>query len=319
MKESHLLKETFPSVKRIAIVLVLVVIACVLLLLLRSGPTNEGSNHGDRTHSPVGTNSQEPAVQHSVSQTEAAVKTESIAQSNGSNLSLDHITQEVIKDVERIIPQEAHPWQSKLVQTMSSESIEETINNLPNFDDLSLAETSVMGMRIAPDHGPFQAICVTRLTRVRKILALGRSQPETVIPLLREKLLYAIDGFQQARKAFDDMVKRSGGRWAEGTWAQSEPSELTKRQTWAAAAVYLLTELGDYESLPILTRMYQEMEGPINPAPYDYAVYAMYQLLKVHPRKGLNQQQLGAFEECLSTGKDLASPNTTTLLRIIYC
>ncbi|HUT28328.1 MAG TPA: hypothetical protein VMX13_00945 [Sedimentisphaerales bacterium] len=235
--------------------------------------------------------------------------TPTIADSPGDSegQGLDHITKEVIADAERMIPHKPHPWRSKLVENMSSETIEQTIENFANFDDLSLAETTIPGMRIAPDHGLFQAICVTRLNRVRRVLEYGREDPETVIPLLRKRLLYVIDGFQGARREFDKLVDK--GYWAPGTWSSSEPHEVTIRQTGAAATIYLLTELADYEALPIIARMCkEEIEGPTNPAPYEYAVYAIYELLKVHPRDGLTADQLNLLESCIEAGKELRPP-----------
>ena len=121
-----------------------------------------------------------------------------------------------------------HPWRSKLVQTVAAENIQQTVENLPNFDDLSLAETSIGDMRIAPGNGAFQAKCMPRLTRVRKLLVIGREEPRAVVPLLRKKLEYAIEGLGPAREESAKLAKATRGRAAE---AVGGPTRLIKKQT----------------------------------------------------------------------------------------
>src|SRR5437588_657618 len=71
---------------------------------------------------------------------------------------------------------------TSLVDTLRQEKLEETVNNLPNFDDFHWAYSS-LGNTFHPDNSYTYAVIVyPRLFRVRKILEQGRQDATPVIP-----------------------------------------------------------------------------------------------------------------------------------------
>jgi hypothetical protein len=198
-----------------------------------------------------------------------------------------------------------HPWQTKLLDNVSGETISQTVENLKNWDDLMMAQTSNGAMRIAPSNGCFQAMCIPRLARVRRLLAAPAGE---VVPLLRKKLAQAIDGAEAACEAF---AKEYAAKAPNMTI--SEPvtgNEWGARQTYAAATVYLLTAHKDYKSLPLMNKAYKGMNPRIlvSVVPRDYLVYAMFQLARTYPRAGLTDAQIKKLDDCLEAGKDLRLP-----------
>jgi hypothetical protein len=196
-------------------------------------------------------------------------------------------------------------WQNDLVANVRSEDINQTIKNLPNFDDTTMAGSS-LSMEYAPSDPSARNLYVTRLARVRKLYAIGKENPQLVIPLLRKVHSGSIAQWPEADKESDEIYRK-------GIRSSSEPQASDRCLNYCVAATYLLAELADYDSLPLLSRQYK-IHDPFPPdyrgAPVPPATtfYAMHRLVSTYPREKLSAEAVKALDEYLDAAKELVPP-----------
>lgn len=190
---------------------------------------------------------------------------------------------------------------ARLVAGFAAESVMQSVENLPNFDDT----VSVIGtMSASVPRGTYHhdRLYIPRLNRVRKILAqTNGTDRDHIVAVLRDQLRKSADGFEavyQAREQAHAKVTAQG----QGL-NLSEPDECWRRRIYAPAAMYILTELRCFEALPVMAQVY-EQPGRI-PVSRLTLLYAMHQLAKEHPRQGLSADAQKALDEYLEQTKDL--------------
>lgn len=205
-------------------------------------------------------------------------------------------------------------WHIARRDAVSAESIEELIAHLGNFDDQHLAETSFSGLAIS-DLSANRILITTRLTRVRRLLAEGRARREQVIPPLRA--------------ALKDVLRRWPGIFLEqqkqGYFDQFDggPSPYGRCIEQAVAATYLLAELNDHASLPLLVEVYdahiddynvidarpRPQKAPVAPA---ITIYAMHRLISSYPTAGLSDTAKNHRQRYLRLARELFPDVTET-------
>jgi hypothetical protein len=201
-------------------------------------------------------------------------------------------------------------WQNDLLTKMKSEDINQTIKNIPNFDDSILAQSSLSdGYSIVDERA--QNKYVTRLMRVRKLYAIGQENPQLIIPLLRSLHKDSFAKWPAALKEITEYYNKTGG-----FQSISEPDAFTRCSDYCLAATYLLAEFGDYESLPLLAQQYKihdpwtppdQMCAPVTPAT---TFYAMHRLVSTYPRSGLSGEAIEALDEYLEAAEKFVPPPT---------
>ena len=197
-------------------------------------------------------------------------------------------------------------WQNDLVAHIKNEDINQTIINISNFDDTIMA-----GSSLPQGHSPAvpdsQNLYVTRLARVRKLYAIGKENPQSIIPILKSVHKDSIAQWPSA-------VKEFGENYDKGIRSFSEPGAFDRCLDYCLAATYLLAELGDYDSLPLLTQQYkmhkplklpEQMAAPVPPAT---TFYAMHRLVSTYPRDKLSAEAVKALDEYLNAAKELVPP-----------
>jgi hypothetical protein len=191
-------------------------------------------------------------------------------------------------------------WQSDLIANIRSEDINQTIKNIPNFDDAHLA-TSSMQEGFTTTSATSQNTFVTRLTRVRKLYAIAKNNPNLIIPDLKKI-------HQDSLTAWPDAAKKHFENYDKGQMKLSEPDAFMKYMSYCLVATYLLAEFGDYDSLPLLSRQYKIDRLPLNkfPAPVAPATtfYAMHRLASTYPSDRLSPEALKALDEYLNASKE---------------
>jgi len=199
-------------------------------------------------------------------------------------------------DARKRVP--VHPWHLERLENIAAETLEETAENLANHDDRHLAQSSISAD--APVTTYWHVAVVTRLVRVRKLLEAGRRDRERVISILRPLFAEALEGYYEALAAERRKAKAAGGLFMEGT------EELSMREVFAfrsLGATYILTELGDHESLPLLRqcyKMHREYPGTKrSPVPQAMTLYAMSRLVSSYPEERLSAKARGLKEECV--------------------
>ncbi len=195
-------------------------------------------------------------------------------------------------------------WQNELVANIRNEDINQTIKNIPNFDDTIMALSS-LGNVMAPLS--FYTQYVTRLARVRKLYAIAQKNPDLIIPGLKKIHQDSLTEWPEAAKKWDEEYKK-------GKRKISEPDAYQKCMDYCLAATYLLAEFGDYDSLPLLSQQYNihHIWPPPNllPAPVQPAItfYAMHRLASTYPRDILSAEAIKTLDEYLKAAKELVPP-----------
>jgi hypothetical protein len=192
------------------------------------------------------------------------------------------------------------------MDNMAKESLSEMMRHFANFDDMHLAQTSIPMIDSSSACAEFNNLVVTRLQRVRRVLAIGRKNPQPVISELRKVLIDCLKNWPGAFKKFMD-------DYAKGIMTSSEPTPRSYCRGSSLAASYLLAELGDYEALPILAyqyRIHDIISRPAFPSPVPPAItfYAMHRLVSSYPRKSLSEEAGEVLDAYLKMSESLHEP-----------
>lgn len=223
--------------------------------------------------------------------------------------------------VDALIRVPVHNWQKERSDNIDTETIEQTIRNLANIDDLHLAHTSISGIPPMNTSPAFQSLVVTRMARVRRILSEGRNDPKLVVPHLRK--VYE-DALTRWPKAIRDKLRALHAGRQPPRDPGNEPDLGTKYETRAIAATYLLAELGDHESLPLLFKGYEihgypysatEIYAPVPPA---ITLYAMHRLVQSFPEEKLNAEARNVRFNYLEQAKCLPPPRDILVTKSWY-
>ncbi len=203
--------------------------------------------------------------------------------------------------------------QKARVANIAKETLEECIRNFAHYDDLSQAESSISGLLGSPTSGSFQVIVVTRLARVRRVLEAGRKAPATILTLLREELRRDAAEWP---KAFDAEMKGLTEATKRGTPMTSQQADRFEAITvGAAASTYLVGELADRESLPLLVTLHKlndapKRYGPVTPA---LLIGAMREIITNVPESSLNGPSRDLRAAFLKeAGNSMSVPRVTT-------
>jgi hypothetical protein len=201
-----------------------------------------------------------------------------------------------------------HQWQAERVNNIRWETIEETMLNLANFDDVHLAETSFSGLLanyVSPD---FVTQVVTRFARVRRLFAEGREDPQAVVPGLRRLFREALADWPAAWEEFQ-------ARFKNGVAELTEPDRYLKAEKRSLAATYILAEFGDHQALPLMLECYRihdpgRIMSPVAPG---FTLYAMHRLVGSYPEEELSPEAWELREEYLRAAKVLPEAKEITV------
>ena len=208
------------------------------------------------------------------------------------------------------IPVPPHAEKLSLNQIISKESILESVLNVGNVDDVSLAVTSLGAIcGVYESNADYHSWVVPRVTRVRRLLEEGRAHPEEVVPVLRDVLGQAIDGW---RAAWSEHARRLR---EEGSYT-SEDTDIYEQCKWRVrACTYLLAELDDYASLPLLARAYtlhkREMGpegipvGQMGPCAPGNLLPMMHKLISQYPEGRLSGEARGLRNRYMEAARDV--------------
>jgi len=200
---------------------------------------------------------------------------------------------------ERVLPDVVLMGRERLLKTLPNETLLESIENLPNFDDVVWTMASMAEVTRAPNSYEYWRLLAARLSRIRKILEQAKQDSEQVTAVLMKKLEESADGFEEIQIAWRHEVAVS-----KGHLSLRRPNEAMKRQVYASAATYLLAELGAREALPLMSKIYGSKDRFL-PVSRLLLLYAMHLLATDHPREGLSADASHALDLYLEAGKDV--------------
>ena len=192
-----------------------------------------------------------------------------------------------------------HEWQLNLIANMKNEDIKQTIEHLANFDDDMLASSSIESEGLSER----QSILVTRLMRVRKLYAIGQKNPDLIIPELQQAHKDSFEKWPEVYKKRTENIENNINVY-------SEPDGLMRAQYTCFVSTYILGELGNYDSLPLLSQQYKRhhiwpppaMPSPVVPS---MTFYAMHRLISSYPRESLSKEAIKALDKYLEAAREI--------------
>lgn len=202
------------------------------------------------------------------------------------------------------------PYRLRLIKKLSQETLAETIQGLPNFDDTLWVKGDLFPGRIVPPESAgsffgensykYLSVFIPRLNRVRKIVEEAGKKPQTAVPLLTKLFSTSVAGYEAARTAH---LKEEAKRDPTKPVAIENPDEYYRCRIAAPATAYLLAELRAYDALPVLSRAYQA-KGKL-PMSRAFLFYAMHLLAVDHPQDRLAPAVRKALEQYCKVAKCL--------------
>ena len=204
-----------------------------------------------------------------------------------------------------------HPGRAKLQKKIHHETFEDTFRNLTDNDNFATLIPSMGGYPFAPGTYESDMMMVSKMTRIRKLLAVARDNPQTVETLLRQELETLTDEFPQQYRQF---IEEHNAESPEGR-NFSELPDYMKTSIHASAAIYLLSQIGDAETLPFLAHLYVKTEGKKGSLPVDskFLFYAMHRLAKKSQGQALDNDMKQMLKRYLRKAKRVEIENAKEL------
>jgi hypothetical protein len=225
---------------------------------------------------------------------------------------MDQTTREVSRKAISLIKNPRHPGMAKLQEQMRQESTEETFLNLT--DNLNIAMTiPVMAERpFTPGYYAADTKMVCKMTRVRKLLDEARKNPELISSFLQEQLSTIAQEFPSIYEEYMQLLNND----AETTKLTfKELPEVDKQRLLSTTAIYVLSEINAYDSLPIMARLSTQRiqrssdfagNSQVNPK---FLLYSMHRLIKQFPEGQLSGEAQRARTKYLSIAERIGIPD----------
>jgi hypothetical protein len=218
----------------------------------------------------------------------------------------DTVARSLSAEAQRLIPVMPLGGRERLLQTLRRESMNDSLGKIPDFDDVVWVMGTMNGNNLTSlESYRYNRLFIPRLNRVRKVLEEARSGGVPPVARLQEMLATACDGFEEVEKAWNKEVALS----PTGGVSRDGPNEYDRRTQNAAAAAYLLGELGGFKALPLMARLYMSKES--TPVSRLYLFYASHLLVGEHPRTGLSPEAASALDAYLQASAKLPPPEKT--------
>jgi len=194
--------------------------------------------------------------------------------------------------------------QRSRVENIAGESVEELIASLAAWDDLMSAETSnprpgSLGNPQSDSH------IVTHLFRVRKLLEWGRKDRDLIVRKMEETIRSVLESWPSAYRG-------ERGLWEAnpGGFSKSRPTAHDIVRGQGLVALYVLAELGSYDSLPLMSAAFTAQQKWTEEVPVEQYyhisptaltpamhLYAMHRLVSTFPPESLSPRARAAHEE----------------------
>ena len=206
-----------------------------------------------------------------------------------------------------------HNGRTKLQKQMQQETPQESFVHLTDNDNIAMLTPLMGGQPFSPGYYAADIRAMCKMTRIRKLLADAREDPGHISSLLQEQLLIMAEKFPLAYEEFMQLMKNQ----LPGTRVTtSELRDVQKYRLLSTAAVYVLSEINAYDSLPLLAKL--STQGKVGHRP-DFAgnsqinpkflLYAMHKLAKEFPEGQLSKEAKKAQTDYLAMAKRLGVPD----------
>lgn len=223
-----------------------------------------------------------------------------------------------------------HTGRARLQKHMRQETPEETFLRLTDKDSIAMLMPIMGGFPFSPGDYRSDVVTVYKMVRMRKLLADARKNPERLIPFLEQQIVAMVKKFPQLSKEFAQELKKSEIRTEKGLlYKFQDLPDVLKYRLRTAAAVYVLSEVTAFKSLPALTWVSSQGKpndeadsigtGPVN---RKFLFYAMHKLVKQYPEESLSKDARTARNLYLAKAKTMkitgSKPSKVTSWRADY-
>lgn len=175
-----------------------------------------------------------------------------------------------------------HSGRAKLQQQMRTETVEETFLHLTDNDNFAMLMPSMGGYPFSPGTYGSDVMMISKMTRVRKLLANAKDDPQGVARFLKEQIRELTPKFAEQRKEF--IEKNRGPEPPEGR-NSSELPDYMQTSILCTAATYVLSQIEGVDPLPTFVWFYEQTEGKkhLSPVNEKFLFYAMHTSLQKTP------------------------------------
>ncbi len=210
------------------------------------------------------------------------------------------------KGIEKLARNPVHPGRDRLQQRMQNETFEETFLNLTEFWSVAMTIPLMGGYAFMPGRYDSDSVFLREALGVRKLLSEARAEPVRTASFLREQMSEMIKTYPAVRAEYIRMFENAPDGIVEGR------IPMTDHRLRSAAAMYLLAELKDFDSLPMMMSLlppedkaFDNPDVPVNPK---FVFYSMHRLASQMPEQTLSLKAREALGEYLALAKDKGVP-----------
>ncbi len=231
----------------------------------------------------------------------------------------EDVTDEVHLEATLLARNPIHPGRAALQEQMRQETAEESFLHLTDNDNFKMLAPLMASLPLSP--GCYASDCriVRKMTRIRKLLAEAQKDPQGVSSFLQGQLKAISETFPDAHSQFMKMLreKKPGQRVT-----LTQLPEAQKQRLLSTAAVYVLSEIGAYDSLPLLAELSTQGKPDrsanfagscqVNPT---FLLYGMHRLVRGFPEAELSSEARQARATYLAMADEagLSEPETITV------
>ena len=208
-----------------------------------------------------------------------------------------------------------HPGRSALRKRLRQETAEETFMHLPDMDGVAMCFLQLHSIGFAPGNYDSDTAIITGLTPVRKFLKDAREHPEKIVPFLEQQLIEMSKLQQKKCEEYARLKVKVNGLVTSPSPGLPEDTQDVLRST---AAVYVLSEIGACQSLPVIAWL-SELRWPLtNPndqytrtVSKKFLFYAMHTLVSQMSEESLSEQAVQARLQYLELAQTARIPEST--------
>lgn len=230
-------------------------------------------------------------------------------------------TAEIAQESKSLINYPVHEGRKTLFDKINAESFEECFMNTTDTYGVCMMIPSFGSYVFSPGFYSSDVMMIRSMDRVRKLVEYAKKNPGECAELLKNQVNNIRESFDLHYAEYVEMLRNMSGVCTKEELPQAE-----KDRVRLTVAVYLLSEINAYKSLPELlnlsksgdtrrkyakdeTYVKSSGEWPINP---QFLIYSTYRLMINIPEGSLTEQAKQARTEFLKKAEQLHLPPPKT-------
>jgi len=228
------------------------------------------------------------------------------------------VAAEAYRDAVSAVENPIHPGRARLQEQMRRETPAQTFARLVDNDNFRMLIPSMGSVPFSPGCYAADRKIVRKMNRVRKLVADGRKDPRGVSALLTERLEAMAATFPSAYREF---TRTLSGPKAASKLTLEELPDVQKQRLQSTVAVYVLSEIGACDALPVLAKLSARGRPDLRSANFagscqvnpTFLLYGMHRLLQAFPESGLSEGALKARRAYLAAAGRAGIPDPETM------